>query len=885
MDRLPIASQGLDLATIRRSETGTSFMVLLTIAANVKPERQRWFSDPRDLYACDPLYQLPLINGPDIVWDHTEYRFEWERNRQPIARPLAFGGLVFNTQSQWWERNDTSWQPEKKVEGGRQTTLKLRYLGVVAQPLASGLLDKAKSLLRGEEGSEHDASPSKETPRGVPTLIAEVPHADISATAKIDLEAKSHVLYSPQRPYRLIKSLYRKGCRHPSTCSFHAYTNVDAPQDVIVPLAAEPDKPRVHESGFPLRSCQQKGHEHLAHAQDPCFVDAKEEGKEVQSQDDALEQVLGLAATSVQADELERSWQQEEEGERQQEVPLACPSRQEIRPVSISAHTLFQNAARSLQRMAQTTPEKARLRGDQRESPSSRVVTPLSLRGGSGRRRRLPGQPLSWRVREWFTATRLDPVHINRTESDEDVSDRGCRSRRVRYRISDGQEFGFDADEWARLPVLTFDDDGNPIQRRNRRPRRRRRFHAQRVETSESESDADGDDTELVVFDDNGNARRATAQDIASLRRDPISNPPIDLGDRTLTRIGAVGPGSQQNHETRRGQEQPDRNETPPPPYRPRRRSDPDTWHDVADVDAGAQSGLSSQGHRHRVVGHDFSRPGYNLEERAPSAAAAPSPRVVSRDYGRPNHNLEERAPGLRGGAARYRRYDRAPNRLSRGIREFFTGRRMEVVERESRSPPRRRERQSRRAFPGLRSTASSPSPPRRRTSPRSRGRSPGSSESSRSSLPSVPPHVDDFPHDWQRHMELPLRRDSASPPAGRYSPERPPRRRRRAATVDGSPPGWDDEATPENLRRLGPRPIQFSSHATEQGWRQRYGENGRDFLSNYQRHEGRTPRRRRDASPHFDYDEARWAPRRRIRVVRVPDSELPFRTSRRFWR
>jgi hypothetical protein len=208
---------------------------------------------------------------------------------------------------------------------------------------------------------------------------------------------------------------------------------VDIPQEISAPILEEPEKIKAHESGFLQRPCQHEGHQHLSHEEDPCFSDAKEAGKVVQIQEDALEQVMELAATGADADELERIWQEEEERERQEEILMSYSTGKENRPASVSAHTLFQNAARNLQNISHESFQKA------------------NLRGGMGKQQP-PGFPLSWRIKEWFTPTRMVPVLIGRTDSsDEENSGSGTRRRRIRHRVSDGQEFGYTAEQWAAL--------------------------------------------------------------------------------------------------------------------------------------------------------------------------------------------------------------------------------------------------------------------------------------------------------------------------------------------------------------------------------------------------------------------------------------------------
>ena len=174
---------------------------------------------------------------------------------------------------------------------------------------------------------------------GVPIVISEVSDPEVAANAKIDLEARSHVLYSHKPPFQITKFFSRRGCRHPSTCTLHPHVNMDEPLDISIPFVGEPSKILAEESGFPLSSCQHEGHRCLSHEQDPCFSHAKGEGKALQIQEDALEQVLGLAATGTEAEKLERTWQQEEEQQQRQDMLMGYSNRKENRPVS--AHTLF----------------------------------------------------------------------------------------------------------------------------------------------------------------------------------------------------------------------------------------------------------------------------------------------------------------------------------------------------------------------------------------------------------------------------------------------------------------------------------------------------------------------------------------------------------------
>lgn len=383
-------------------------MALFRLLADSHAETQKWTSEPRDLHASDRLHQPPLVSGTDIAWNHTDYRYQWETNGAPVARPLSGGALVFNERSQWWERNGSSWQPEKKSEGGCQTAIDLRYLGVVPQPRVSRVFGQAMTLLRLRNTFQENARIPKEDHRDVPTIVPEVSNLELRAQSKFDLTADSHILYTQKQPFRIIKSLKRKSCRHPSTCTLHPHINVDVPQTIDVPFVEEPEKLEADQSGFPLLQCQQKGHKHLSHEQDPCFSTAKERGTEVQNQEDATGQVLSFAATGSEAEELETIWQQEEERKRQQEMLMSLPTlcRKEDRPPSISAQTLFHNAAKNLQSC--TIPTR---RDAQGHSLLPRAADSLNLRGGSGRRH-YSRRPFSWKTTEWFTGARRKPISI-----------------------------------------------------------------------------------------------------------------------------------------------------------------------------------------------------------------------------------------------------------------------------------------------------------------------------------------------------------------------------------------------------------------------------------------------------------------------------------------
>ena len=407
---------------------------------------------------------MPIVNRKDTVWDRgTDDRYQWAAGGVPLARPLTSGGLIFNIGKEWWERNGISWQPDKKTKGGRQTAVDLSHLGVVVQSTASRLFGKAKSLLQHDKTTQENAKVPKEALQGAPTVIAEVSKPKCVAKAKTDLEAKTHVLYTPRQSYRIINSLSRKSCRHPSTCTLHQHIPVHVPQEISAPILEEPEKIKAHESGFRQKPCQYEGHQHLSHEEDPCFGDPKEAGKLVQIQEDAFKQVMELAATGANADELERIWQEEEGRERQEEMLMSYSTGKENRPASVSAHTLFRNAARNLQNISQESPQKA------------------NLRGGMGKQRP-PRFPLSWRIKEWFTPTRMVPVLIGRTDSSDENSSRDTRRRRIRHRVSDGQEFGYTAEQWTALRPIQF---GQPSRSGSCSRRRTRTVHDQYGNTVE----------------------------------------------------------------------------------------------------------------------------------------------------------------------------------------------------------------------------------------------------------------------------------------------------------------------------------------------------------------------------------------------------------------
>lgn len=454
MDAITSTSLGPNLALAHTSEIGTNSSDLFRLFADTSKEKQKWLKDPREIHTGDQLHQLPLVNGAgaSIAWDPTNYRYQWQRNGAPVARPLTHGGLIYNEQSQWWERNGSSWQPEKKSEGGRQTVIDLRILGVVVQPRASRFFGKCKTLLGLSKPIQRNAGLPKEDPRSVPTIVSEVSNPEILVARKFDLVAKSHIVYTQRQPVRLLKAFGRKSCRHPSTCTLHPHINVDFPQNIEIPLVEEPQKLKAAQSAFLLRPCQYTSHENLSHEQDPCFSDTKGEGVDVQNQEDVIRQVSDLAATGTRAEELERMWQQEEERERQEEILMSLPSpcQKENRPTSVSARTLFHNAAKSLQQHS-IIPD---LHGGQEQSLYARTVDALHLRGGAGRKR-CSGQPRSWKIREWFIGVRREPIDVVHTESDEDDC---TRRRQVRYRVVHAREAGMSDHDWAIVPVLNVDD-------------------------------------------------------------------------------------------------------------------------------------------------------------------------------------------------------------------------------------------------------------------------------------------------------------------------------------------------------------------------------------------------------------------------------------------
>lgn len=199
MDAIPSTSLGPNLVLALAGEIGTNSSDLFRLFANTSKEKQKWLKDPREIHASDQLHQLPLVNGAgaSIAWDHTNYRYQWQSNGAPVARPLTRCGLIYNEQSQWWERNGSSWQPEKKSEGGRQTAIDLRHLGVVLQPRASRFFGKAKTLLGPSKPLQQNAwLPKEEDPRGVPTIVSEVPNPEILVAKNFDLKAKSHIVYT-----------------------------------------------------------------------------------------------------------------------------------------------------------------------------------------------------------------------------------------------------------------------------------------------------------------------------------------------------------------------------------------------------------------------------------------------------------------------------------------------------------------------------------------------------------------------------------------------------------------------------------------------------------------------------------------------------------------
>lgn len=455
MNAIPSLSSAPNLALIRASEIGTKHAENSLPFADSSKERQKWLKDPREIVASNGLHQQTLVNGADIAWDHTNCRYQWQHDGTPIARPLSHGNLTYNQETQWWERNGSPWQPEKKTEGGRQTAVGLRHLGVVVQPRISRFFGRAKTLLRLSAPFQQTTRTEKEDRRGVPTIVSEVTSPETKAQKKFDLRARSHIIYTHKQPFRLLRALSRKSCRHPSTCNLHSHINVDLPESIDLPLVEEPEKLRASQSAFTLRACQQLGHKHLSHEQDPCFSNTKGEGVDAQNREDIIRHVVDLAATGTRAEELERVWQREEEREQQEEMLMAMPEprQKENRPPSVSAQTLFHNAAKSLQQHSVA----ADLPGRQERPLYSDTTKPFHLRGGAGSRR-YTGQPWSWSMREWFTGIRREPVRVIHGEPDDDNDYRGNRGRHVRQKVMHAHEAGITEDEFANLPVLSADE-------------------------------------------------------------------------------------------------------------------------------------------------------------------------------------------------------------------------------------------------------------------------------------------------------------------------------------------------------------------------------------------------------------------------------------------
>ena len=283
----------------------------------------------------------------------------------PVARPHSSGGLIFNEQSQWWERNGSSWQPQKKSKGGHRTSFDLIHFGVVSEPRVSRFFVKAKTLLGLRKTVQQNFSIGKEEPRGVATVVCELPKPTAAAERTKDLSSNTYVAYTQKQPFRLLKSLRRKNCRHPSTCTLHPHINVDFPQTIEIPLAEEPEKLDAAQSAFLLRPCQHVGHEHLSHNQDPCFSGANRDSAEVQSKEDAIREVIDLAATGTKAEESEKILQAEEEQHREQKMLIYLPTatrNNENRLSSVPPQTLFHNAAKRLQQTM-----KPELRGEESE--------------------------------------------------------------------------------------------------------------------------------------------------------------------------------------------------------------------------------------------------------------------------------------------------------------------------------------------------------------------------------------------------------------------------------------------------------------------------------------------------------------------------------------
>ena len=401
----------------------------------------------------------------------------------PVARPHSSGGLVFNEQTQWWERNGSSWQPHKKSQGGHQTSVELRHFGVVSEPRASRLFGKIKTLLGLRKTLQQNFSIGKQELQGVKTVVYELPKPKAAAEETKDLGAKTYVAYAQKQPFKLLKSFRRKNCRHPSTCTLHPHVNVDFPQTIDIPLAEEPEKLEAAQSAFSLRPCQHIGHEHLSHNQDPCFSCARRENIEVQSQEDAVRALIDLAARDTKAKEPEKNWQPEKEQQREQEMPVCLPTttRKENRLSAVSPQTIFHNAAKRLQ-----DTMKPELRGEESGFSVTNGADIMKIRGGSGRRLHR-GQRLTRRMRELFTGVRMDPIAITYNGSDEDNDGRTSRRRQSRHRVLSPRELAQGGHQWETVPVLNEDDVENILgeiedyRERSETGHNLRRKHGERV--------------------------------------------------------------------------------------------------------------------------------------------------------------------------------------------------------------------------------------------------------------------------------------------------------------------------------------------------------------------------------------------------------------------
>jgi hypothetical protein len=518
MNAIPTTSMVPDLASTRASEISTKSTNSCRRFTNNPKDKQSWLKDPREIHASEKLHQLPFVNETGIAWDHTNHRYHWHREGTPVARPLTHGGLKFSEESQWWERNGSLWKPEKKLEVGHQTAVDLRHLGVVVQPRVSRFVGRAKTILRLDKPPQESIGAPKENPRGVPTIVCEVSDSEAVAQRTFDLTARSDVLYARKQPFRLLKALSHKACRHPSTCPLHPHLNVDIPQTIAIPFVEEPEKLRWSQSAFMLRPCGHKGHEHLSHEQDPCFSNATGDGIDLQNREDVIRHVNDLAATGTRAERLERIWQREEERERQEEILMSMPSqlRKENRPPSVSAQTLFYNAARSLQQQSASADLPSRQ--DQSFYPD--MGSSFHLRGGAGARQ-YTGQLRSWRMREWFTNIRREPVRVIHNEAEEDNDRRGSRGRQVRHRVMRAHEAGMTEDEWANLPVLSASDIEDILGRHEQGGAGNERISAYRRGPNEIYHDQCGRPVEAEYVNTISNETRRRIEQLSNSSRRP----------------------------------------------------------------------------------------------------------------------------------------------------------------------------------------------------------------------------------------------------------------------------------------------------------------------------------------------------------------------------